>query len=86
MAFEKLPRLASLDVKEEMDEKVINANEALEWSSFTLGILTGEIKDAVDKAIDTYDNLCKAQRLPCEISEKATNALEAQIKQVNTLR
>ena len=86
LAFEKLPRLASLDIKEEMEEEVKNAHHALEWASFSLGIIVGEFKDLVDKTIDFWNDRCKEIRLPCETSKKATDALEAQMKMAATLR
>ena len=86
MAFEKLPGLASLDIKEELEEEVKNHRYELERASFTLGFTVGEFKDLVDKTIDVKNDLCKAQRLPCETSKKATDALEAQIKMMATIR
>ena len=54
--------------------------------SFTLGILTGEIKDAVDKTIVVLDDSCKVHKGACETSKKTTAALRAQIEVLNTLQ
>ncbi|EJK54609.1 hypothetical protein THAOC_25745, partial [Thalassiosira oceanica] len=79
LTFEKLPGLASLDIKEELEEEVEKHRYALETASFTLGILVGEFKEVVDKTIDIKNDLCKAKKGACNVKKQAVDLLVSKI-------
>ena len=71
--------MASLDIKEELEEEVKNHRFELERASFALGLLVGEFKEIVDKTIDITNDLCKAKKGACNTKKQAVDVLDSKI-------
>jgi len=86
LIFEKLPGLASLDIKEEMEEEEKNGRYVLEKTSHDLGVAVDIHKDWIDKAIDTYNDICKLQKGICDSKKQAVTLIKSKIDLAQTYK